>query len=90
VLIKGILTWLTANKSIALEAIRATAVSCVVAVDANSIRGTRIVNIARMLAKLVDARFRDTAVRIVSAFNCKLIKYCYSDRKRRVLMVNYW
>jgi len=50
VLIRGILTWLTANKSIALEAICTAAIGCMVGVNANGIRGARIMDVARMLA----------------------------------------
>lgn len=54
--------WLAANKSVALEAIGAAAIGRVVGVDANGIRGARIMDIAGMLAALVDARLRDATV----------------------------
>jgi len=85
VLIRGILTWLTANKSIALEAICTAAISCMVGVNANGIRGARIMDIARMLAELIYARFRDTTVRIVSAFNWKVVNHVIKEAKAKHL-----
>lgn len=66
---RRVLTWLAANESVALEAIGAAAIGRVVGVDANGIRGAGIVDIAGMLAALVDARLRDAAVRIIGAFH---------------------
>lgn len=57
-----LLTWLTTNQPIALIAILAAAIGCMISIDTNRISGTRIMHIARMLAALIDAGFCDSAI----------------------------
>lgn len=65
-----LLTWLTTNQPIALIAIQAVAIGRVIGIDTNRILGTRIMHVARVLATLIDTRFRNAAIRVVGTFNC--------------------
>lgn len=62
-----------------------------IGVDAHRIRGTGIMDVAGMLAALIDAGFGDAAVGIISAFNWKMFilnfynKYIYKLVKDLVL-----